>query len=359
MVEGQIKQELVSYRNKEGLNFSSIKTFDDEGVGVFYKEYILGQRKEKVSQALIIGSLVDDMVLTYRGDMNLFYQHFEDRYVKYDGVKSSAQAFILADTLFDNMMETLNSDGGVTGDFETCFKESFNKIQADGKYKGKTWDKGLEDFEKTARLYFDKRIQSIGKIVVDLKTLSIAENVARVIFTDEFTSATVKGEDKAWLTKVVIEFEFMGVKCKSEVDAIEIDHDKKTVRGVDLKCTYDNEDFPYNYVKNKYYLQQAFYTEAIQSWMKESAELDGYTLVPFKFIVGDTSINNRRPLTYKLSSADMKLGFTGFTLRGTYHKGIHELIQEIKWHIANDIWNCSKEAIENSGVLPLSINYDK
>lgn len=359
MVEGQIKQELVSYRNKEGLNFSSIKTFDDDGVGVFYKEYILGQKKDKSSQALIIGSLVDDMVLTYNGDMNLFYQHFDERYVKFDGVKSSAQAFVLADTLFDNMIETLSSDGKVTGDFETCFKESFDKVQADGKYKGKTWDKGLEDFEKTARVYFDKKISSIGKIVVDLKTLSIAENVARVLFTDEFTSSTIKGEDKVWLTKVVIEFNYMDVKCKSEVDAIEIDHENKTIRGVDLKCTYDNEGFPYTYIKNRYYLQQAFYTEAIKSWKEENVELADYTILPFKFIVGDTSINNRRPLTYKLSSADMKLGYTGFTLRGMYHKGIHELVEEIKWHIDNDIWDCSKEALQNVGILPLSINYDK
>lgn len=357
MITGEINEKVVPYRQKEGLNFSSIKTFDSKGAGIFYKEYILGQKEDSDSPALIVGNLVDDMVLTYGGDMNEFYQHFDEKYCKFDGVKSTAQAFVLADVLFTNLMETVNSEGKITGDFETCFKQSFDIVQAQEKYKGKTWEKGLEDFEKVARQYFDSKIKNIGKIVVDLKTLNVAENVAKVLLTDDFTRGIFKSEDKMFIPKVVVEFTYLGIKCKAELDAVEVDHVACTVQGVDLKTTFDNESFDYMYIKNSYYLQQAFYTEALKQWMKDN-DLTDYDLLPFKFIVADTSANNRRPLIYNLSSEDMKVGFTGFTMKGNQYKGINQLVTDIKWHMDNEVWNCSREALQTNGNLKLSINYE-
>ena len=357
MVEGQIKQSEVPYRQKEGLNFSSIKLFDERGVGMFYKEFILGDKKDKESSALAVGSMVDDIILNYGGNLEAFYQGFDEKYAKLEGVKSSAQAFVLADTLFDCLMETA-VDGKITADFEYAFKEAFDKVQAEGKYKGKTWDKGLEDFNKVAKDYFDKKINSIGKTLVDLVMISTAENVAKTLLTDDFTKDIFASTDLIFMPKVVVEFNYLGVVCKSELDGIQIDHANKTITPCDLKCTFDNEEFPYMYLRNKYYLQQAFYTEALKYWKVENG-LEDYTILPFKFIVGDTSANKRRPLVYQLSSEDMTKGFTGFILNGNRRKGIKELVEEIKWHMDMDIWNCSKESYVNNGVLNLSINYDK
>ena len=357
MITGEVNPKTVSYRQKEGLNFSSIKLFEDKGVGAFYNEYILGNKKHLDSQAIVIGSMVDDIVLNYAGDMNLFYQHFDEKYVKFDGNKSSAQAFVLADYLYDSMMETA-VNGVVTADFENCFREAFDKVQAEGKYKGKTWEKALEDFEKVARDYFDKKIDSIGKQVVDLKTLSIAEEVSKNLLTDSFTASLLKGENAMMLTKVEVDFEYQGVKCKAELDGVFIDHENQTVQGFDLKCVYDNEEFSYAYVKNKYYLQQAFYQKALIHWCVTEG-FESFALLPYMFIVADTSINKRRPLIYTTTAEDGEYGVEGFELNGRKYRGIKELVKEIKWHMENDIWNCSKEAIERNGNLGLNINYDK
>lgn len=356
MITGTLKTTATPYRQKEGLNFSSIKTFEDKGPMMFYKEFIAGEKKILDSAAILIGSMVDDIILTYGGSIDEFHQHFDERYCKFDGVKSSAQAFLLADYVFDAMMETA-VEGRVSADFETCFQEAFTKIQAEGKYKGKTWDKALEDFNKTAKEYFDQKIQNIGKMVVDLNMITTAESVAQQLLSDPFTASYLKNEDTPLLTKVQIEFEFDQVKCKAELDAIEINHQDKTIRGVDLKCTYDNEEFPYAYIKNRYYLQQAFYTQALFSWRLDNG-LEDYDLLPFKFIVADTSANKRRPLVYELSIEDMEAGLGGFTLRGNKYRGVEELVAEISWHMENDIWNVSRDAWVKNGNLTLDINYD-
>src|SRR4029079_2847520 len=125
---------------------------------------------------------------------------------------------------------------------------------------------------------------------------------------------------------------------KSEIDILHIDHEKKIIYIKDLKTTYDNENFEYSYIKNSYYLQNAFYYLAVKYWAAQE-NLD-YDIVPMEFIVGDTSSNNRRPVRYTTSFADITSGLHGFTLRGNYYRGIHELVEEIEWCEKNNIWNC-------------------
>jgi len=126
---------------------------------------------------------------------------------------------------------------------------------------------------------------------------------------------------------------------------------------MDLKTTYDNESFDYMYIKNAYYLQNAFYVRAVEEWAKTSG-LDGYEVRPMKFVVGDTSANNRRPLIYETSNMDVENGLHGFSLRGTYYKGVDELINDIVWAEEQDIWNCSRDAYGNNGKMKLNIQYD-
>jgi hypothetical protein len=357
MIEGNVNEKLVPYRQKEGLNYSAVKVFDDKGVGVFYNEFILGLKTEKNTNATIIGNLVDDIVLTYKGDLVAFYQHFDEKYVKYDGVKSSSQVFVLADAIFDSMMET-SVNGKITADFDVCFKEAFATVQEKGKYSGKTWEKGLEDFNKNGREYFQRKLESVGKMVVDINLLAKAEQVSATLLKDEITGPLLRGETLLTLPKLVVDFNYLGLKWKSELDLPAINHEEKYVQPFDLKCIFDNESFEYSYIKYKYYLQQAVYDTAMKSWMKENG-LEDYELKPFKFIVADTSVNNRRPLIYELSETDRQNGYKGFALRGYKYEGIDALGTQIKWHMDNDVWNCSKLAYENNGHLILDINYDK
>ena len=127
---------------------------------------------------------------------------------------------------------------------------------------------------------------------------------------------------------------------------------------MDLKTTYDNESFDFMYIKNGYYLQNAFYHKAVSTWAADNGMGD-YDVKPLVFIVGDTSSNNRRPLSYGTSLDDIEKGMKGFYLRGTKYRGVDELVADIAWAEENDEWRCSKEAFEKKGMMKLNIGYDR
>ena len=137
-----------------------------------------------------------------------------------------------------------------------------------------------------------------------------------------------------------------------ETDAIDIDHETKQIQPYDLKCTYDNEEFNYSYLKNGYYLQQAFYHKGIKVWAAKN-NMSDYSILPMKFIVADTSKNNRRPLVYKLNWVHTDQGLYGFTNNGRHYRGIDQLMGAFIWAQENDIWNISKENFDNSGIVEL------
>lgn len=357
-----LDKSTVNYRKIDALNQSMIKLFDTDPVK-FFEEFKMGKkRKEKTGASLAIGDLVDFHLLECGGDEEVFQNRFDEKFALFNGNKGSGQVFLLADVLFDITNDSLNENGEVTTSFEERFKDAFFRVQADGKYKGKTLEKVLEDFEANGKEYFDTLLENIGKTVVDISLVDKAKVVANNILTDPFTRELFQqNDDIEVFTHFPIEFNYEHeqgfVKCKAELDRIEINHDNKTIQPDDLKTTYDNESFDYMYIKNGYYLQNAFYGLAVHSW-KLQENMKDYKILPIRFIVGDTSSNNRRPLIYTTKKEDWDKGMDGFILRGNKYRGIKELIRDITWAEENDIWNCSKEAFDNNGQLKLSIQYD-
>ena len=369
MIKGKAMKEVVeipqvSYRKLDALNQSMIKLFDSDPVR-FFEEFKLGKkRKDKKSTSLSIGDMVDFFLLSCRGDEEVFHNRFDEKFALFSGNKGSGQVFILADILFELTQRDRDEESGmVKTTFETRFLEAVSIVQADGKYKGKNFDKVLEDFEKNGVEYFDMLCENLGKTVVDSSLVDKALFVGNKMKNDDFTRHIFSPDkDIEMLTHVPIVWKYYlnkeeFVTCKSEVDIIHIDHKKKIIYPKDLKTTYDNESFDYMYIKNSYYLQNAFYIRAVESWANENDMAD-YKIMPMDFIVGDTSVNNRRPLIYSTDVDDVGAGLRGFTLRGNYYRGIHELISEIAWCEKKDVWDCSRESYEKMGQMKLNIKYE-
>lgn len=371
MVRGVVKQQRdmidrpkVNYRELEALNCSMLKLYDTDPVK-FFEIYKLGKkRKDKKTTSLIIGDLVDFHLIDCHGDYEQFTERFDEKFALFEGNKGSGQAYVLADKLFEIAQSYADDTGTINVQFETMFTEAIAAVQADGKYKGKTYDKILEDFYKEAYNYYDSLMQNIGKVVVDVSLLDKAKKVSEGLVNDEFTKEVFleDSENVEYFPKHVILWKYSCdgervIDCKSELDILRVHHDTKEIFIKDLKTTYDNESFEYAYIKYGYYLQAAFYYMATQYWAAENG-LKDYFIHPMEFIVGDTSSNNRRPIRYTLTMEDEIKGMHGFTLNGNYHKGARELVDEICWAEHNDIWNCSKRVYEGKGILKLNINYE-
>ena len=374
MVKGRLKtidKPVVNYRKIDALNYSMLKKFDEDPVK-FFEEFKLGKvRKEKKGSHFIIGDLVDFYLLECDGDEEVFENRFDEKFVLYDGIKGSGQVFVLVDLLFEETQNSLSESGETTTSFDTRFSEAFKRVQGikDGEgnqkyFKGKTEDKALEIFEKDGKDYFNTLISNIGKIVLDLHLIEKAKTVANNILTDPFTRHLFYKDDNIEvLNHFPIEWKYVlgsgkFISCKSEIDRLVVDHTNKMITIYDLKTVYDNEIFEFSYIKNSYYLQAAFYYRAVVAWLTEQEGMSDYIAAPVKFIVGDTSVNNRRPLIYTLTTNDMFNALQGFEIRGNKYRGVSELIGDIVWAEENDEWRCSKQAFDNQGVIGLNINYD-
>ena len=341
----------IEYRKIDALNQSALKVYDTDPVQ-FYRQFILKEQKEETSSAsMLLGDLVDFYLLECNGEESLFESRFDEKFVLFSGQRTSSQVFDLADELFKITKFDTTEEGEIITDFQTRFVMAFANIQANGKYKGKTWEKGLDDFNANGLEYFESLMRSINKKVVDLSLVEKAKNITQQLLSDDFTSGIFNSQNEL-LRKFAIEFVWYDFKCKMEADAIMIDHTNKTIHPYDLKVTYDNEEFAYSYLKNGYYIQQAFYTTGIENWAEKNG-LGEYHMLPMKFIVADSSKNARRPLVYYLSFGHLFQGLHGFTNNGRYYRGVDELMQAVKWSNENGIWNCSKEAFENNGLMVL------
>lgn len=369
MIKGKITGRLplekpsLNYRKLDALNQSMIAKFDENPVQ-FFNEYKLGrERKIKESTAFAIGDMVDFYLLECQGDEQIFQNRFDEKFALMDGNKGSGQVFELADILFRVTVADTNEDGTTNSSFSSRFEEAYNEVRVNGKYKGdkNTLDKVLEDFDSKGREYFQLKLDNIGKTVVDESLVDKAKKVANGLRNDEFTrDIFIEGKMEVF-THFPIEWKYdlddeRYIDCKSEIDMLKIDHDKKVIYIYDLKTSYDNENFNYSYIKNYYYLQAAFYYKAVEYWAQQENLV--YEIIPMKFVVGDTSSNNRRPLIYTTEKKDVIAGWVGFEMKGSKYRGISELINEISWCEEKNIWNCSKESYDNKGKMKLNIQYD-
>lgn len=359
---GEILRKEVNYRALDGLNCSMIKLFDNDPVK-FFEQFKLGRkRRDEKTTSLMIGDLVDFYLLDCRGDWEELNQRFDEKFALFEGVKGTGQVFVLADELFKITMENTDENGVVQRSFETLFADAFRKVQQDGKYKGGTEEKGLADFDKNGKAYYDSLLENIGKTVIDVSLLEKAKKVADLLKEDEYTAELFGEDEMENFPKFTIEWKYVTkagkeIDCKSELDLLKIDHAKKIIYPKDLKTTFDNENFEYGYLKYRYDLQAAFYFLAVKYWaLKEG--MDKYSVMPMEFIVGDTSANNRRPIRYRLSMDDISKGLGGFSINGKHYKGIQQLIEEISWAEDTGNWNVSKDVFDNQGILKLGLKYD-
>ena len=345
------------YRKIDALSASDIKLFAKDRIA-FYHQKVLGEkRKDKFSDSLTLGTLIDYCLSDCKGSWQEFEQNFDDRFILLSVKKGTGQLFLLADLLYEYTLRDMDEEGNITSSFSIRFEEAFDKLQKEDKFKGKKVEWALEQFKDSdAETYFSENLKAIDKLAVDSWMLDkckfIVENV---LMDDNVKHLFEEKENVINFGKYVVEWEYKGLKAKSELDNLTINHNTKEIIITEIKSTWDFEDFERTYLKLRYDLAAIYYYKAIQYTFQD---LQDYT-IKFQFLVVDTSPQGLRPLIYKLSSNDLLNAEIGFkTKSGYYYKGLEELVNEILWCQETQNWRISKEAFENNGILNLNINYE-
>ena len=350
----------VNYRKIDALSASDIKLFDKNRFD-FYRYKVLGEkRKDKTTDSIVLGSLIDFALSDCLGDWNEFEARFDEKFMLLSVKKGTGQMFLLADLIFEYTLRDTDVDGNVSSQFTDRFEQAFNRLQIEDKFKGKTIEWAILQFKDDIEVYFNECMQSIDRTPVDQWMLDRAKTIVEnTIYDDNVGYLFKSSKNIENLGKTVIEWKFSDLKSKSELDNLIINHDTKEVIITEIKSNWEIEDFQRTYLKLRYDLAACYYDLAVNHWIiNEMKQFEDYS-VKFQFLVVDTSQQNLRPIIYTLTEDDLLFALTGFTTKAGYkYKGLLELVNEIKWCQQSGNWLISKIAFDNKSVLPLKVNYE-
>ena len=362
---GEFPQPSIKYRESNRINQSLLKVYDSNP-RQFYKQYVLGEKKDdESSYSLKLGDVVDFILLQCKGDFDEFDSRLDERFHIFEGVRGGGQLFDLADKLADITIRD-TKDGEISSTFLERFTEALDHCkEVLGKFKGKTVEKVIDLFSNSdEEKYFSDLIKYKDKVLIDFNIVEKSKQIVKRVLEDINVSWIFSGNDMLEdLCHFVIEWEYTPMfgdvlYLKQEVDKILIDHENKIVHPFDLKAMWDSEGFSYSYLKYGYYIQAAFYYMGIQEWMKANG-LKDYTLKDFKFVVVDTSSNNLKTLIYSVSEEDREHSLKGFSINGRPYTGLISLLDNVAWAISENIFDISKEAYFNNQLVNLKLNYDR
>ena len=346
MIQGNTKTE-AQYRAVKMDSSSSLKEFSTNR-RKYYKKYVLNEQvEEEDNKATSMGKLVETLLLEP--------QEFDKRFYMSSCVSSPTGLMLdFTEALYKHTKTATDENGSVTRPFEEIAKDAYT----DSGFKIK-FDAVLNKFVGSdAEIYYKeiREVRSKGLTVVTTQDVSNAEKIVEELKTNEFTCSVVNLVNSAkWEIHNQLQIEGYSVEghlFKSMMDKVHIDHEQKTIQVYDLKCVWAVEDF-----YKEYYLYRRAYIQAYLYWkacfqVKESLNLEDYSVEYPKFIVCD-STNYYSPLIYTLNKDDIEKAFKGFEHQGRKYPGVKSLIADLKWAIENNKWNISRENYINNGVVNL------
>lgn len=312
------------------LSFSRISDYDRNGPKALDKKTFVDNYGAK------IGSIVDDWLFNR--------EKFDDLYFVFNGNKPTATLGKLVDIILENYTEIPNEDTV----FEIIETNGFWKRSKPETVKGyfdvpEFWD------------YLTAMFKGREQTLITTDEMALSQELAHILKTHQYSKRFFETKGIS-IPQYKFTYKYKDCTIRGILDLIKIDHEKQTVEFIDLKTGAGNGDeFIASFIKYRYYFQAALYLKVFRYIMEEMG-LVGYTLLPFKFLY--IGRKEKVPFVYEVSEKWIDAAFAGFTTQGGYdYKGIDELMEEIKWHWQNKVFNMPKEVYENNGQVSIKDNF--
>ena len=343
------------YRALEIDSYSSLSCFLKDRKA-YAREYIYKDKVDKEEKSfLTIGSIVDCLTLTP--------EEFDDRFLIVKEVKGpTGQMMDYTNCLLNKSITHINGWEEIIPLDDEIMLSCYEQVG----FKRDTFDKVKYRFEKEGREYYDflikKRQEGIGnKTVITNNDYELAVRISEGLKKSPITGILINrtSDDRTTvINQLPVVFEYNDYQLKSLMDKVVIDHDKKIIHLYDLKTAYNPEEFENNYYRFNYYIQASLYWIALRKWAQKKGYIDrGYTVNHMKFIVCDNT-NYYSPLIYKTTEEHYVQAISGFYREGKYHKGLNQIINELKWHKRNNIWNISHDNFKEEGEVTITLGED-
>ena len=326
-----------TYRKDGRDSFSSLKLFLEDR-NKYYRKNVLGQNvieeDENTNEALRIGSLVDCLLFTP--------EVLDDKFVTTSSVIPKKQMMDFVQNLYKRTLLNTDSSGTVTRGLAELIEDAYDDTKYDKNreivsFRAKTVEKLKEDFvvKKIGYDYYLDLRNRGSKIVVTEQELQNSQKLVDILRNHRYTKNIL---GRKGISQMILTGEYEGLDVKCMIDRVIVDEERKEVRAYDLKTTWNVDGFDYNYLKYKYYLQCALYTEMLR------LAYPGYTVYPMQFIVTD-KIGYMDPVVYTTKEEHVIQGLEGFG----GNIGVKKAIADILYHRQTGIWSSSADVQRQLG----------
>lgn len=315
-----------SYRSADATSQSHLSWLDEHPQ--IYKRKI--EQKEESASYFNVGSALDTLVTGSK-------EEFLNNFIVSNVAAPTGQMKELVDYMWNNGYNEVDDDQLIIEGYDYV---GFKKAGIDN----------IRDrFYKEAKQYLDFLLESEGKTIISQSEYDNVLAMKNGLNSTDIYTRYIEPEDDnvEVLFQLPVYWKSTGRNCKSLIDIVRINHQTKEIYPIDLKTTSDNQDkFMLSILKYRYYLQGAFYFDALRYYFSELINEKGYSVMRPEFLVCFKN-NPDNPLVYDLSLDDLVSGIYGGTRNGLSYKGYMQLLDDLNWHESNDLWNYRREVYEN------------
>lgn len=311
------------------LSYSKISSFDQNGVRSLESRIFLE------GDGIMIGRLTDDLLFNK--------ESISENYHIYNGTKPTATLGELTDIVL----------------------RDFNKIPTKNKIlriikKNGFWSKIKNQELVLARFdipefwdYLEAMYISENKSLVTSEQDMIAKELRDILLSHKNSKNIF---DSNYISQYKFSMKYYNFIIRGIIDMIQIDDENKTIRFIDLKTGEKSiRGFMKSFIEYRYYLQSLIYTLAAEV-VKIELNLKDYKVLPFQFLY--IGRKQKIPMIFEVSQKWINAAKNGFTtVSGLKRKGLDELLDDIRWHLHNKVFDVSREICESNGFMELEDDF--
>lgn len=312
------------YEDNTRISNSNIGVFLNKGPKAL-KQMLDGTAEKQIIPAFEKGTMIHMYLLQP--------DEFWDNYVILDFEKPTSAAQIKFAELMANTSE-IEPNRAILSAYQASYSTK-------GKSEDKMLSEGLEIAEKTSQyVKYLKLNKSTTKKIISWVDMRMLKKIKENIIEHKKANELLFELDKTCEThnEFHINWEYFNIPCKSLLDRVIFDHEKKEAIIVDIKTTANVYDFEQSIQDYDYQRQLLYYSKAIEWYMFFNKEISGmYDIKHYIIAVQNNGDHEVRVLN-----------FTSVQIYDNWER-VSKMLLEINWHMENDLWDHTKEYYEGDG----------
>ncbi len=254
-------------------------------------------------------------------------------YLEFETPKSPQQKQFCEDIIMGKDLIDAYKDNYVSA------KKSEDKIKAEAEALKSQLSSYIEYLDKS-RTYKSILNKTTWNYLNKAKDVLLSHKVASELLIDKVEDSLRDSYVSRNEFEIFWESPKHNLKCKSMLDRLIIDHDKKVVTLIDIKTTSSLKDFNKKIIEYGYHEQLAFYWMALYWYYKYEEEIDISLYQHRTFIIAISTGDAVECRVFQLFDRVLSAGFNE----------VNRIMNELSFHYSKNLWDHPRDYYEGDGI---------